>query len=83
MNEERSIIQEIKLKKEIRGWGWRDGSANNSSGCSSRGPVFESHTHMEQLCNSSSEESRACIWPPKALHVQDVQTYTETKQSDT
>lgn len=40
-------------------------------------------THMEQLCNSSSEKSHALFWPPKALHVQDVQTYTETKQSDT
>lgn len=39
-------IQEVTAIKENLGWGWRDGTAAKSDGCSSRGAIFRSqHLH--------------------------------------
>ena len=68
------------FKKEKRK-AWRDGSAVESTGCSSRGPQVQFPAPTWQLMiifNSGFKRSDTLFWPPQELYAWGSHTHLQT-----
>ena len=73
--------KKIKIKNSECG-DWSNGSVLKSTGCSSRGPGFNSHHSRggaQLSVNSSLKAYNALFWPVRVLQAHGAQTYVQAK----